>query len=125
MKVRRKSAYCGVPTKHAACSAGFQNADACGVCMAQLHDQFGTSLEHAAWIVGHLLGQQPKRSAFGLIVGGPSGANSQFTRDQNLIEARYGIGTGTAGHVSLLQRNENHGTASKIKGQLWFESYQG
>ena len=77
-----------------------------GIRMAQLYDQFGAFLEHAAGIGGHLLGQKPERSALGFVAWGAVGSARQFGGDQDVIDPSHrGIGTGGAGHCSLRERS--------------------
>jgi hypothetical protein len=55
---------------------------------------------HAAWNGGHLLGQQPERSALGFVVWTPTGSARQLGRDQHVIDPTHrGIGTDGAGRA--------------------------
>ncbi|APX66102.1 hypothetical protein AV944_09950 [Sphingomonas sp. LK11] len=82
--------------------------------MAQFHDEFGTLLQHPAWVSRHLLGQEPQRSVLAFVVWRPGGPVRQFGRDQDVIDLWDGAGIGSARHSSLI---EHHRTlaAPKIK----------
>jgi hypothetical protein len=84
--VGRKAAGGGVPAEHALRAAGFEDADAGRIGMAQLDQEFGQLLQHAARIGGHLAGERGQRLAFGAFVAVAHGTACQFIGDQDLID---------------------------------------